>query len=178
MVLAFPQLAQVTPGTPITSALWMSQVYNGLLFLSEPPVLTATQATPQSIPAIAWTSLALDNTSADTYGMHSNVTNNSRATAQTPGWYLVCGSNNWTPAASGNRGIRLAKNGTAIVGSGAFRLPTGVGNTDGMGSSSLLVYLNTGDYVECQVWQNSGGPLSTVIGTDVDASLTVFWLHT
>ena len=178
MSLAFPSLATVSPGTPITSALWMSNVYNGLTFLSQPPVLTATQGTGQSIPNTAWTSLALDVTSADTYGMHSNVTNNSRATAVVAGWYLVCGSVNWTPNSTLNRGIRLAKNGTAIVGSGAFRLATGAGQTDGMGSSSLLTYLNIGDYVEVQVWQNSGGSLSTVIGTDVDASMTVFWLHT
>ena len=174
--LAVPSPRTFTPGETEVGS-YLNSLRDALNFLINPPILTATQASGQSIPNVTWTSLALDATSVDSYGMHSNSVNNTRAVAQVAGWYLVCGSVNWNPNSTGNRGIRLAKNGTAIVGSGAFRLPTGAGNTDGMGSSSLLAFLAVGDYVEVQAFQSSGGALNTVIGSDVDASMTVTWTH-
>lgn len=158
-------------------ASYMNATRDALIFLANPPVCNAVQATGQSIATGAtWTALALDSTAADPYGMHSNTTNNSRATSQAAGYYAVFSAACFPSNATGWRGSRSAKNGAAIAG-GAAELGTNPSGVWAAGSPPVIIYLNVGDYVESQGLQTSGGPLTTSTNTDADSSLTAVWVH-
>jgi hypothetical protein len=176
MALAIPVEATAAPGQTITSSLWNTGVRDGVNFLVNVPILNAVQAAVQSVANNAWTSLALDSTVVDSYGMHSNSVNNSRGTAQVAGWYLAFAASSWVSAAGTSRGARITKNGAAIAG-GAVVIPPTAAGTYAVASPAVITFLNVGDYVEAQGFQQSGGALSTSVNADADCSLTAVWLH-
>jgi hypothetical protein len=149
---------------------------DALNFLLNVPILNAVQAAVQSVANNAWTSLALDSTVVDSYGMHSNSVNNSRGTAQVAGWYLAFAASSWVSAAGTSRGARVAKNGSPIAG-GATVIPPTAAGTYAVASPPVIVFLNVGDYLESQGFQQSGGALNTIVGADVTCSLTAVWVH-
>jgi hypothetical protein len=102
----------------------------------------------------------------DVGGYHDNVTNNSRITIPSGkgGYYFVYTIAAWASNSSGKRIARFLKNGSAYRdGSNPFTLI----NVGGGNSSEttqyfgLVMSLAATDYVEVQVWQNSGGNLNT-----------------
>lgn len=177
MGLAFPSLATVSPGTPITSALWMSNVYNGLTFLSETPLAALYQATTQSFADGTPAAVTYDATQLDTYGGHSNTSNNSRYTAQYTGWYFVKAGVVWAANATGNRALQIYKNGSAYPYSWQAVLATTTFNDPGV-ETAALVQLNAGDYVEAWAQQHSGAALSTAVVSTIASNMEVMWMHT
>lgn len=158
-------------------ASYMNAIRDALTFLGNPPVCNAIQATPQTIATgTNWASLALDSTAADPYGMHSNTTNNSRATSQAAGYYMVFGAACYASNATGWRGARSAKNGSAIAG-GASELSPNAAGVTAFSGPPVITYLNIGDYVESQGLQTSGGNLSTSVNSDADCGLTAIFVH-
>jgi hypothetical protein len=158
-------------------AAYLNSVRDALLFLANPPVCNAVQATFQSIPTgTSWTSLAQDSTAADPYGMHSNTTNNSRATSQAAGYYMVFAAAAFASNATGWRGARVAKNGASVAG-GATEIGTNPAGVTAISSPPVITYLNVGDYVESQGLQTSGGSLNSSVNSDADCSLTAQWVH-
>lgn len=172
MVLAPPVEATAAPGGTITSALWNTGVRDGVNFLANPPIAVLTQTAAQSTTTGALVPLAWDTTTLDTYGGHSNTTNNTRYTAQQPGWYLPVVIGAWLANGGGVRYTTLAKNGSQLnflsgpqPANGSF-----VGATTCYGA----VQLNTGDYIEGWSFQNSGGGLNT---SPSFCQMIIFWLH-
>ena len=155
---------------------YMNTIRDALNFLLNPPMFVGYQTSTQSVSNGTWTSMAIDTTVIDSYGGHSNVTNNSRYTAQAAGWYLPVGVAAFTTNATGGRGTRFAKNGTAIQGSASFDMAVSTNATAAPGNS-LAMFLNVGDYLEVQGYQTSGGSLSTVSTSDIDSSFAVYWIH-
>ena len=96
----------------------------------------------------------------DTDSMHSTSTNTSRITipAGKGGYYEMRWSCIWASNTSGNRRVRLVKNGS-IYELGPVLTVAGVGLT--MISNSSVVSTSAGDYWELQVFQDSGGSLNT-----------------
>jgi len=174
--LAFPSLAVVSPGTPITSALWMSNVYNGLTYLSNPPAATLVQTSATtSLTSGTWGAIGFDSSTFDNYGMHSNVTNTSRATIQQAGKYLIAGTVAFAFNASGDRGAKIMKNGAVVQGPYSLS-PTSSGHTPSVATAGFILPCAVGDYLELAGYQNSGGALNTLISVDQSSSLTVIWL--
>lgn len=173
--LPVPTWAQEVPGNFITSALWNANVYNGGTFLTNPPLFVGTQSAVQSVANGTWAALTLDTTQVDTYAGHSNVTNNSRYTAQVAGWYTVCGVSCWTTNSTGSRTARITVNGVIVIGAGTL-LAAGTLNA-AIATAPRSVFLNAGDYVEVQGGQNSGGALSTAVSTEAACALWVVWSH-
>lgn len=158
-------------------ASYMNAIRDALTFLGNPPVCNAVQASPQSIPTgSSWTSLALDSTAVDTYGGHSNTTNNSRYVSQAPGYYSVSGAAAISSNATGWRGARVAKSGAAIQG-GASELSPNAAGVTAFSGPPVITYLNIGDYVESQGLQTSGGALNSSVNTDANCALTAVWVH-
>lgn len=175
-VLAFPQLAVVSPGTPITSALWISNVYNGLTYLSNPPAATLVQVSAATtLSSAVWGTIGFDSNTFDNYGGHSNVTNNSRYTIQQAGKYLIAGTTAITTNSTGDRGARIMKNGTAVQGPYSL-VPTATTHAASVATAGFILTCAVGDYLELAGYQNSGGNLTTSISTDQTSSLTVIWL--
>lgn len=159
-------------------ASYLNAVRDALTFLGNPPICNAVQATSQNVSTgtSSWTSLALDSTAVDSYGMHSNTTNNSRATSQAAGYYMVFTAACYASNATGWRGTRSARNGAAIAG-GAGEFGANGSGVTAIPSPPVITYLNIGDYVEAQGLQTSGATLGTSINSDADSSLTAVWVH-
>ena len=154
---------------------YLNSVRDGLNFLLNVPIVTAGQSVAQSLANNTWTSLTLDTTVVDSYGMHSNSVNNSRAVAQVAGWYIACGTCGFVANATGFRQIRLTKNGTQVGFSIATYPVVSASVATVMVTPTLEIFLNVGDYLEVQGFQTSGGALNT---TGADPSLTATWSHT
>lgn len=169
--LPVPNPRTATAGEFETAA-YMNAFRDALNFALNPPEAVVFQTTVQSLPNSTFAAISFDSTTVDTYGGHSNTTNNTRYTAQVAGWYWcaaqVCYDNT---SSTGARQTFLAKNGTRI--NTAFQCSLGTATSQGV-SVGQLVQLNVGDYVEVQGWQSSGGALNTF---SAQSSLSVDWRH-
>lgn len=158
-------MAYVAPHTwvPYDDATYdkLQSLTTAIAYLASPPKATLRQTVAQSIPNAAWTSITLDFEDVDDRNGHSTTSNSSRYTAQDAGWYMVSGKVSFTGNATGRRVARLAVNGTAVPGSAGSLTPNA--NTADVLAQPRDVYLNVGDYVEVQGYQDitGGGSLST-----------------
>lgn len=177
--LPVPVPATESAGALIASALWNSQVRDGLGFLLNEPTFVGTQTASQNILNNAWTAISLDTTQVDSYSGHSNSVNNSRYTAQVAGYYSVCGVTCWTANATGVRASRIHVNGSVIQGT-CQMFNTSSTNTTGVCTPLRTLYLNAGDYVEVAGYNSSGlaSPgLATGTAPDLSSALYVAWTH-
>lgn len=157
------------------TAAYFNALRDAINFLTNPPVATVYQATPTTLAANSWTAVAMDSTLVDTYGGHSNTSNNTRYVAQVNGLYLVAGSVSIATNASSSRAVRIAKNGTAAQGTQMMVPPAGFPTS--ISTAPILVPMLIGDYVEVHAFPGAGA-LSTNVGTDGSGSeLTVVFLH-
>lgn len=177
-------MANLAPPTPYqwqvgdigSASLLNAQLYNGLTYLLGQPVFFGVQGTAGSCGS-SDTVVAIDTGVVDTYGGHSNSTNNSRYVAQEPGYYLVCGCVAFAGNATGMRQAKIKKNGSNVQG-GANQVPGSSSGLTTISTQIVPVYLNgTGDYVEVWAWQNAGSSLSLASAPDQASSLSVFWIH-
>ncbi|MGW1525466.1 hypothetical protein [Streptomyces sp. NPDC002159] len=177
--LPVPVPADEVPGASIASALWNAQVRDGIGYLLNEPVFVGTQTSSQNVLHNTWTALNLNTEQFDTYGGHDNVTNNSRYTAQAPGFYAVCGIACFTANATGVRAARIHVNGNVVQGSCQMFMTQNT-NITGVATPLRTVYLSAGDYVEVAGYNNSGlaSPgLSTGVAADLASALFVLWSH-
>ena len=153
---------------------YLNTVRDALNFLLNRPVAVITQTTAQSNSTAS--AITFNATTVDTYGGHSNSTNNSRYTAQVAGWYWVRGNVLFVSNVTGNRSCQLYKNGTALTTSFVV-YPAASTNYAAMGfETSTLVFLNAGDYVELFASQDSGGALNTYVATG-SSNLQLWFMH-
>jgi hypothetical protein len=130
-----------------------------------------THSADQSIANSTFVSLALDTETYDDGGYHDTVTNNTRITipANRGGKYIVGGQARFASAGGNQRFIRVLKNGTSNV----------ISNQNLIGSANVatinvcgIVALAVGDYVELQVFQDSGGAVNVTATADFSPT---FW---
>jgi hypothetical protein len=155
-----------------------SKIVDVLNFFLNKPAAELRATATQSIGTGSYTALLfgtedLDDDPAGT-GAHSTSADTSRYTAVYPGWYLVSGTCGFAANSSGLRGLRWAKNGSAINGGEVFYPPT-ASSTPIYPARTKLIFLNVGDYVELQVFQSSGGNLNTSASSTDQPSMTVAW---
>jgi hypothetical protein len=149
-------------------------------FLLNPPLARLRSGAAQSLTNSTWTSLNLNTEEVDKdpsgAGGHDNVTNNSRFTAVYAGWYRVSGKAGiWPANTTGRRGVRYAVNGVAVIAS-KILLQGAASSAGDTPCASTLLFLNVGDYVEVQGFQESGGALNCGSATvDDNTHLTVKW---
>lgn len=113
----------------------------------------------QTIPDSTTTVISFANETEDSDGFHDNATNPSRLTVPSgkAGVYLVTGTLAWAVNSTGERIVRITKNGTAVQ----EVLWRGDSGTNGQYMQiTALVDLGVGDYVELDGSQNSGGDLT------------------
>jgi hypothetical protein len=135
-----------------------------------------TQSISQAIPDSAWTDVTFNAESLDYDNSHSTVTNTARFTAQTAGWYQFSGSVGFQSSGAGSRrGTQWAVNGAIVDGSQAM-VPT-VAAALKVPATTMKIYLNAGDYVTLQAWQDSGANLNTSTTAGNKSALSVEWRH-
>lgn len=161
----------------VQTGAYLNSLRDALNFLVNVPACFVTQSATQSLTSSAWGALNFDQTVFDSYGGHSNSTNNSRYVGQVAGWYMVFGCSCTVANATGQRGAAVARNGTRIQGASGFMQTTSA-LPSAVPSPPTIAFLNgTGDYVEIQGYQNGANPLSTNSSSDLDSSMTVVWVH-
>lgn len=157
---------------------FLNSVRDALKFVLNAPLATLYQGAAQSIPGNAFTAITFDSTTLDSYGGHSNVTNNSRYTAQVAGWYSVSGAAGWVNNTTGARGLEVMVNGASINGGSAIAAPSPGLSVTVTAVGAVEVFLAAGSYVELWAYQNSGGALNTNGGGAFCSYMTVEWKHT
>ena len=111
------------------------------------------QNSSQSIPNTTWTTIAFDTIVNDNDGIWS-ASNPTRLTAKTAGFYVFgCIAYIQNPGGN-NRRIRTIVNGSLQIGDGGIASLIAV---DSVVCVSNALYLNVGDYIEFQAYQDSGG---------------------
>lgn len=144
-------------------------------FLLARPIMQIRQSVAQSLANNTQTALTFDSEDVDSSGMHSTVTNTSRATAVYPGWYRFGGGLPVATGATGRRGFRYIVNGATIVIGGAVMLfPVAAAFTEIPGRTAW-VFLNVIDYVEAQGYQDNGGALNTTVAAPDQPTMNCAW---
>lgn len=113
----------------------------------------------QSIPNLTTVFLAFDGQNYDTDNIHDTVINNNRLTCKTPGYYYIFASPSWDTNGVGHRNTQLRLNGTLYL--AHTHQITIAGFYWGI-LCFTEYYLALNDYVECGVYQSSGGALNVM----------------
>lgn len=160
----------------VTAAQLNANIRDAINFLISPPLCIMRQTTVQSIASAGWVSILFDTEDVDRDNGHSTVTNTSRYTAQTAGYYTVNSIVTFAANNVNDRGAGLAVNGALQNGKIVFmQAVTGQFSTSQINST---VFLNVNDYLETQGWQESGGALNTVVSAPTECSTSIRWIST
>lgn len=116
--------------------------------------VTKSSAQNTSISAGNAATIQFNTEVFDTHGMHDVATNNTRLTAVVPGYYMITGKAAVAVTGLGYTSLTIAKNGASIGHSTATEGPATGGFT--RADTSLVVPLNTGDYVELLIAISAG----------------------
>lgn len=122
-----------------------------------PPAARVYHSVAQSIPNAVATPLAFDSERFDTDNIHDTATNNNRLTCKTAGTYLISATVAFNANATGTRRAFIKLNGANYI--AATTVPAASGIATRLNLSTLYA-LRVWDYVECEVFQDSGGALN------------------
>jgi hypothetical protein len=142
----------------VVTAAKMNELRDALSFLLQPPIFELTHSSSISPATSTNAVMPFNGEVIDRDGGHNTVTNNSRYTSQTAGYYLLTGAVGFVSNATGKRELLFLVNGVDEY--YVSSIPGLAAGFSGC-SSSGRVYLAVGDYAEVNVWQNSGGALAT-----------------
>jgi len=149
------QVLQVNSGA--TAPEWAAPAAGGFIGAS------IYNSESQSISNTTYTTLTFDSEVFDTDTFHDTATNNSRITIPSGknGKYLIVAKFHFAGNATGtNRLGGIKKNGTSV---GLFRGINGNSSSVGWNASVILDLVAT-DYIELEVYQDSGGSLNALGG--------------
>ena len=120
------------------------------------------KTTDQSLSNSTYTVVSWDSENFDTNTMHDNATNNTRITIPTgkSGYYLLTGGIAFNSNGTGNRIVRVYKNGADL----RWLSSVAAANT---GNFTIVPFsqtfsLTAADYLEIYAYQTSGGALSVM----------------
>ncbi len=114
----------------------------------------------QSIADSTATALTFDVERWDTDTIHDTGSNTSRLTAITAGKYVISGHVRWGGDSMGLRQLNIVHNTGGVIAGNWENNPT----TSAFDMSVAVIYdMAENEYVELQVWQNSGAALSVLI---------------
>lgn len=120
-----------------------------------------TDSSTQSIPASTWTALDWDQDTSDLCGLHNTGTNNNVIYIKVPGWYTVSSRVRFAANATGDRRLRITKNGGTVDRTTVIEAPTA--SITCSVETSITLYLAAGDRVGIEAYQDSGGALNALL---------------
>jgi hypothetical protein len=108
-----------------------------------------------------WTTLKFDSERWDTANLHGTATNSNRLKAPMAGKYYIYANVVWeTPIGAGLCALRIQVNGKTVI---AEQSAPNTGAPYSIALSLGTHYaLSAGDYVEAQVFQNTGGAMAVL----------------
>ncbi len=173
-----PVMRTWVAGELVTAAYMNSNVRDAGTFLLGRPAANLRQSVAQSVASSVYVPILWDTEDLDRDGGHSTVTNTSRYTAQTPGYYWVAWTLPFVLNGTGGRGGRIRTNGTdtqANAVAAAFG-PTSTTVTIAVAASGIQYLNGTTDYVELCAFQSSGVALNTYVQTDAVPRMSLLWV--
>lgn len=171
-----PVVSLQNPNNIVSSALWNSGPKAIGDFYAAAPLFRGRQVATQVTTSGNWFAVALDTSTVDTESGHSNTVNNSLYVSQVAGWYLALGFVAWQNVnAQSPVYCALAVNTVLVPGTGQVLYKTG--NDFSALSTSGLVHLNVGDFVQVLGKQTTGANMNTFAGTDMAPCMNLIWLH-
>jgi hypothetical protein len=171
---AVPVVRTFVAGEVVLASYFNTNINGPISWLLARAILEVRSGATQTIATATFTSITYDTEDVDSDGMHSTVTNTSRATAVHPGWYRFSGGNTWASNATGRRGYRGMVNGAVINGTSVL-MPATLAAAVGPAYRTKLYFLNVTDYFEFQAFQDSGGNLATLNSAADQSSMTGVW---
>jgi hypothetical protein len=140
------------------------------------PYAKVRRSSNQTINNTTQTTLNWDVEDVDTNSMHDNATNNSRITINTPGVYFIQAQLEWSASGSGGLGAYIVANGSTFLANDerGTNPISGDMHTQFVTTTARLA---AGDYIEIQVWQNSGGSRSIVNNGSRSPNFQAIWLN-
>lgn len=143
------------------------------------PIFAGRASTTQSLTNNTDAAVLLNVEDLDTHSGHSTVTDTSRWTCPTgwTGYYFVSGQVCFAANATGLRRVHLEVNGAVISGTHSILTATAVADGGVRATTSGLVHLDVGDFVELNAFQTSGGSLSTEVISTAAAILHLTWVR-
>lgn len=117
----------------------------------------------QSITDATVTFLSFNNERWDTNSFHDNTTNNSRLTCPLAGKHLIVCTLEFASNATGFRQANFKLNNTTYIGGLVCVSVTGAGTFVGI---TTIYNLALNDYIQVEVYQNSGGALNVTTGAN------------
>lgn len=161
----------------VTAAKLNADVRDSSNFLLATPRAYLRKSVTQSIGAGAVTGVTWGVEDYDTDNGHSNVTNPSRYTAQTAGWYHLVAAIYWPTAldAAHTREVSFLKNGSAAGrwGKNDLYIWGGFGSHCGQ-TAETHMQLNIGDFAEVGVFQSAA--VARDIGVN-GSRFSIRWVH-
>jgi hypothetical protein len=162
-------------GEVVTSGFMNLNLTAPIGWLLAPAILRLRQTVSQNLTSGTAAAVTFDTEDVDSTGMHSTVSNTSRAVAVYPGWYRTGGGICVAANATNARAALWSVNGTNLNGGDAQIQASSSGVTC-VPARSILVYLNVSDYLEEKAFQNSGtSPLATGVSTSNQSSMDLTW---
>lgn len=154
MARTVPPAVTEVPGNYITSALWNTQINNGLRsFTFTPPMFKGVATSASSIASNSSVAIPLTSAVVDTDGGWSSTTNPSRYTVQVAGTYLCVASGAWAiNAANVAVSVALRQNGAVAQVAQSISSTSG----DWRDQVTSLLQCSVGDYIELALYQDSG----------------------
>jgi hypothetical protein len=165
------QAGEVEAGAYLNSAVTSL----GNFMLGKPVAQLYTTATT-AIGAGATVVILFPNEVIDRDNGHSTSTNTDRYVAQTPGWYFVTSTVQFSATAGTNRFIWHSVNGTPYNGSFSSTSPGAAAAVTCTNAS--FMYLNVGDYVTTSVSSGTACSLAAIVSPAFPntATMTVIWV--
>jgi hypothetical protein len=119
---------------------------------------STTNNTVQNVGAAAY----LYTEIVDPLSWHSTSTNTDRITTNIGGVYRVTASCQWAAGATGNRRLRLTKNGAGVMES---RVSAAISSANNL---THVVQMNAGDYFIVDTFQDNGTTLTSTVSVHVE----------
>lgn len=163
--MSYVDLATVhVPSTGgVAPAAWGLQIRENQEFLIDVPSCSVFNSAAQSVADATSTTLDADSENFDNDGMHSNVSNTSRITAQTAGRYLFTAAVSFDPDADGYRRIRFRVNDTTdLSGAPTINAASTPNIATGM-TDTRAITLAVGDFVELRTAHTAGAALDVFL---------------
>lgn len=135
-----------------SDGLWIPQKFVGARVFNSAAI---------SIPNTTFTILTFNTERYDNDGIHSISVNTGRLTAQTEGYYAIFAMIAFAVNSTGGRIVAIKLNGTTLIVAATFDAGA-TGNLDEQ-SVTTIWFMNVGDYIEVEVWQNSSGALDIAV---------------
>lgn len=172
---AVPTVRTWTSSEIVTAANMITYINGPISWLLAPAILYVRQTGAQTLTTAVAAAVTFGAEDVDSTGMHSTVTNTSRATAVYPGYYWGGNGVGYAANATGVRACEWWING-AIINGGGVILAAFATVTARIPGRGIIFYLNVGDYVETYAFQNSGGNLNTAVTGTEQSSMSLHWV--